>query len=169
MAIQFIEGDATAPWCSGPRIIVHVVNDGGGWGRGFVLALSARWKEPEQAYRAWSKSKSQLAAPFALGEVQFVEVEAGLWVANLVGQHGTRVSDGVPPVRYEAIRRGLASVRRFAGEQGASVHMPRIGCGLAGGRWEEVGRIVMEELAAHGVEVSVYDPPAISRAPPDRT
>jgi hypothetical protein len=42
----------------------------------------------------------------------------------------------------------------------ATVHMPRIGCGLAGGRWEEVGAIVEEELASRGVAVTVYDLPS---------
>jgi hypothetical protein len=41
----------------------------------------------------------------------------------------------------------------------ASVHMPRIGCGLAGGDWEVVGKIVEEELANTGVPVTVYDFP----------
>ena len=36
-------------------------------------------------------------------------------------------------------------------------HMPRIGCGLAGGKWEQVGPIVEETLAAAGVNVVVYD------------
>jgi hypothetical protein len=35
--------------------------------------------------------------------------------------------------------------------------MPRIGCGLAGGKWEEVGKIVEEELVNRGVTVTVYD------------
>jgi hypothetical protein len=33
-----------------------------------------------------------------------VPVEDQLWVANLVGQHDIRPHQGVPPVRYEAIR-----------------------------------------------------------------
>jgi hypothetical protein len=35
--------------------------------------------------------------------------------------------------------------------------MPRIGCGLAGGKWEEIGKIVEEEVANIGVSVTVYD------------
>jgi hypothetical protein len=35
--------------------------------------------------------------------------------------------------------------------------MPRIGCGLAGGRWEMIEPLVTEELERHGVEVTVYD------------
>ena len=147
--IRYLKGDATAPAGDEPRIIVHVCNDRGGWGRGFVLALSKRWKEPEAAHRRMGSR--------SLGDVGFVEVEPSLWVANLIGQHGTRPSKGVPPVRYDAIRRGLAQVRGFALERSASVHMPRIGCGLAGGTWDEVEPIILEELDAHGVAVTVYD------------
>lgn len=35
--------------------------------------------------------------------------------------------------------------------------MPRIGCGLAGGRWEEIGPIVEETLCEESVSVTVYD------------
>jgi hypothetical protein len=38
--------------------------------------------------------------------------------------------------------------------------MPRIGCGLAGGKWEVVGKIVEEELLRSGVPVTVYDLPS---------
>jgi hypothetical protein len=37
--------------------------------------------------------------------------------------------------------------------------MPRIGCGLAGGKWEEISKIVEEELAQHGLFVTVLDLP----------
>lgn len=37
--------------------------------------------------------------------------------------------------------------------------MPRIGCGLAGGIWDEVGLLVEETLAGRGVAVFVYDLP----------
>jgi O-acetyl-ADP-ribose deacetylase (regulator of RNase III) len=159
MKVDYVIGDATSPVGEGPRIIVHVCNDVGGWGAGFVLAISRRWPEPESAYRGWHRDGEPLA--FELGQVQFVEVEQDLWVANLIGQRGLRREGGKPPVRYEAIRAGLAAVREFARQHGASVHMPRIGCGLAGGSWDEVTRIVEDELTTHAIQVAVYDlPPA---------
>jgi O-acetyl-ADP-ribose deacetylase (regulator of RNase III) len=133
----------------------------GGWGRGFVLALSRRWPEPERRYRAWYRGEEEL--PFALGEVQFVCVEENLWVANLIGQHGLNRRADVPPVRYEAIRAGLGRVADFAHKENASVHMPRIGCGLAGGEWHVVERIIQEELTASGVAVTVYELPEEAR------
>ena len=63
----------------------------------------------------------------------------------------------VPPVRYEAIESGLGFVRERALADGASVHMPRIGCGLAGGDWARVESIVKATLVDAGVAVTVYD------------
>lgn len=43
---NYLTGDATAPGGTGTRIIAHVCNDIGHWGKGFVLAISKRWPEP---------------------------------------------------------------------------------------------------------------------------
>ena len=153
--IRYLKGDATDPQASGPKIIAHVCNDLGGWGKGFVLAISARWPQPEAAYRAWHKAGA--AGGFALGAVQFVPVRSDILVANLIGQHGLRGGSKGPPVRYEAIETGLATIGEKAVELGASVHMPRIGCGLAGGKWEQVEPLIERTLSARGVAVTVYD------------
>lgn len=65
-------------------------------------------------------------------------------------------SKGVP-VRYEAIDRALAVVGDHAIALGASVHMPRIGCGPAGGRWSRVEPLITERLVRRGIPVTVYD------------
>src|ERR1043165_4687945 len=122
MKLNFIIGDATQPTGEGQKIIVHVCNDIGGWGRGFVVALSKRWPEPEQRYRAWHRGEEKM--PFTLGEVQFVQVSEFVWVANLIGQRDVHTVDGVPPVRYEAILKGLRRVAEEARQLSASVHMP---------------------------------------------
>lgn len=54
--INYLKGDATNPEISGNKIIAHICNDVGGWGKGFVVAVSKRWKEPELSYREWYKS-----------------------------------------------------------------------------------------------------------------
>ena len=154
-SIAYIVGDATVPKGDGPKIVVHVCNDVGGWGRGFVLALSRRWPEPERRYRAWHRGED--SQPFALGQVQFVKVRPDIWVANLIGQHDIYTSGGIAPIRYDAVREGLHRVSAEAKKLGASIHMPRIGCGLAGGRWEEMCPIIEQELAAQGISVTVYD------------
>lgn len=77
--------------------------------------------------------------------------------ANMIGQHGMGRKRGQPPIRYEAVEEGLRRVAEFATERNAAVHMPRIGCGLAGGSWEEIAPIIDRSLVASGVEVTVYD------------
>jgi O-acetyl-ADP-ribose deacetylase (regulator of RNase III) len=149
--IEYLHGDATRPATPGPKLIVHVCNDGGAWGAGFVLAVSKRWPQPKSRYREWHGRGD---GSFKLGEVQPVKVEQDTWVVNMIGQ--VRYSDdGGPPIRYGALRSCLREVARLAMKLGASVHMPRIGCGLAGGSWDMVGPIVEQEL--HDLQVLVYD------------
>ena len=152
--ITYTKGDATGPLSPGNKIIVHVCNDVGGWGKGFVLAISKRWPEPEKAYRQWFKDKTD----FTLGEVQFVQVEEDIWIANLIGQHKMNKDEqGNAPIRYEAIKQGLQKVASFAIENTASVHMPRIGCGLAGGSWDRIEPIIHETLGDIETAIVVYD------------
>ena len=154
MEILYIKGDATAPIGLGVKVITHICNDIGGWGKGFVLALSKKWKMPEEAYRQWYKSQEE----FTLGAEQFVNVENELYVANTIGQHGIyKDSKGLPPIRYDAVRQCLKEVALFAIDHKASVHMPRIGCGLAGGKWELMEQIIKEELITKEIAVTVYD------------
>jgi O-acetyl-ADP-ribose deacetylase (regulator of RNase III) len=153
--IEYVRGDATTPLGKGPKVIAHVCNDLGGWGKGFVLAVSRRWSEPEAAYRRWHRERA--GNDFGLGAVQVVQVERLVWVANMVGQRGTRTGSKGVPVRYEAIDTALGALAGRAAELGASVHMPRIGCGLAGGRWERVEPLVVARLAGRGIPVTVYD------------
>lgn len=157
MNINYTIGDATDPLRDRPGVIVHVCNDIGAWGKGFVMALSQRWTQPEHDFRAWAKGDGPL--PYELGQVQIVPVGERLWVANLVGQHDIRRRQGLPPVRYEAIQQGLGRVAQEALRSDAAVHMPRIGCGLAGGTWDKIEPIIEAELTGKGVPVFVYDLP----------
>lgn len=147
MRIKYTIGDATRPRGDGIRIICHICNDMGAWGAGFVLALSARWKEPEEMYRE-SPDRS-------LGNVQVVEVEDDILVANMIAQHNIYPdATGLPPIRYSAVRKCLTAVNNLANEIGATLHMPRIGSGLAGGRWEDIEKIIEDTVT---VNVTVYD------------
>lgn len=150
--ITYIQGDATSPQAKGPKIIAHVCNDRGGWGKGFVLALSKRWAQPEQSYRKWYHSRDG----FALGAIQLVQVRPDISVANMVAQWGYKTGSKGPPIRYEALRRCLERLAVEAEARKASVHMPRIGCGLAGGSWDLVCPIVEETLQDHAVYVYDY-------------
>lgn len=108
MAITYIKGDATHPVGDGNKIIVHICNDVGAWGAGFVVALSARWDAPEIQYRDWHHGIP--SQPFELGQVQLVRTEADVWVANCLAQHELGARCGVPPIRYDALKDCLCRV-----------------------------------------------------------
>jgi O-acetyl-ADP-ribose deacetylase (regulator of RNase III) len=154
-SITYLKGDATCPQAAGNKIICHVCYDRGGWGKGFVVALSKRWPGPEADYRAWHRDRAE--NDFALGSVRFVQVESTVWVANMVAQHGMTGGSHGPPIRYSAVGECLEKVASKAQEWQASIHMPRIGCGLAGGKWEEIEPILINTLVEKNISVTVYD------------
>ena len=156
MEIKYIRGDATRPIGEGRKIIIHCCNSIGVWGKGFVLALSARWKQPETEYRKWSKGYIP-GLRFELGAVQFVKVEDDIVVGNMIGQKGVRGQGKVPPIRYAAIAKCLTKIASAAEKNNASVHCPRFGAGLAKGKWEIIEVYLRDLLCAKDIPVTVYD------------
>lgn len=148
---------------------MHICNNLGGWGAGFVLALSKRWSEPERQYRKWFRDgDSQRFEVFALGNVGWAMVEPGLWVANMIAQTGYGKSGShqhkteeeeadLPPIRYEALRTCLFKVAESARIKGSTIHAPRIGCGLAGGSWDKIEPLIQETMP--DLQIYIYDLP----------
>lgn len=149
--IKYVEGDATKPLGDGRKVIVHCVNDIGIWGRGFVLALSKRWPSVEESYRDWHSDGGCV-----LGGMLLVEAETNIYVANVVGQKGIARAGNRIPIRYEALEFGLFKLAHDIDED-TTLHMPRIGCGLAGGSWDKVEPIIGRTLGRFNI--TVYDLP----------
>ena len=144
MELHYIKGNALEPIGENNKIIVHCCNDIGAWGAGFVMAISNKWKKPEKFYREMDER--------ILGDVQFVSVETNIDIANIIGQEGIRPNElGVSPIRYSAIATALKEVNKYAKSINATIHMPRMGCGLAGGQWS-----IMEAVIKASVDVDVY-------------
>lgn len=172
--INYRVGDATRPEGDGPMVIAHICNDIGAWGSGFVMALSRRDRQPELCYRQWYEGSGPATdASFKLGQIQLTrynpwpelisESQSTLYVANMIAQRGIRHDMTAPPaVHYSALDECLGRVARVASHMPASVHMPRIGCGLGGGDWESVEKIINDVLIAHGIPVTVYDLPGMT-------
>lgn len=156
--LTIVRGDATTPRHGiEPAILAHITNDRGAWGRGFVLAVSSRWPHIRTAYQSWYRNGQD--AGFALGAVQLVQATESVWIANMVAQHGLRPTAGVSPIRYDALELCLTRLAEHASRLNASVHMPRIGTGLAGGRWEQIEPRIRRALCERGIPVTVYDLP----------
>jgi O-acetyl-ADP-ribose deacetylase (regulator of RNase III) len=155
--VKYLKGDATQPVGNGPKIIVHVCNDIGGWGAGFVLALNRMSSKPQQAYRTTFKNRITPFLP--LGTIEVVSLGDGLYVCNMVAQHGTVSKLNPKPISYIALEACLINLAQWIDdyEFEATVHMPRIGCGLAGGDWTVVESIIDRTLTLQDIDVTVYD------------
>lgn len=153
--IRYLKGDATSPQSPGPKVIAHICNDLGGWGKGFVLAISRRWPAPEADYRDWHRHRA--GNDFGLGAIRLIQVRPDTWVANMVGQHGLRRGSAGPPIRYDAVERCLIALATQARSREASVHLPRIGTGLAGGSWPRIEPLIVAALSDQDIPVTVYD------------
>jgi len=156
-SIEFVFGDATKPAGDDLRVIIHVVSDGAMiWGGGgFAAAVRRTWSHAQEEFREWV---SQQRENLSLGRVHLSSIQEGVQVASIVAQRGYGPSDK-PRIRYGALRQGLSEVARVAADAHASVHMPRIGTGMAGGSWELVEELVRDAFAPTGLHVTVYDLP----------
>lgn len=158
--ITYVVGDATNPkvdegYCF---LIAHICNDIGAWGKGFVVPLGQRFPEAKALYQGWFKNVCRDKGAYA-GEVQFVPTSDGNIIANMVAQRGIfNANDGTPPIRYEWLDKCLAKLATFCMAFNArAIHIPRIGCGLAGGTWDKVEPLLRKNLTERGISVIVYD------------
>lgn len=124
----------------------------GSWVHGALQRLSPA---PKASYLDAIKQTK----PRSLGVMSLAKVNPSLFVANVIAQRGLRSHAHPIVIDYAALEKCLTDLAPLAADWGASAHMPRIGCGLAGGDWHTVEAILERTLCAGGVPVYVYDLP----------
>lgn len=144
--IHYIKGDATNPIGNGEKVIIHICNNIGAWGAGFVVALSNKWPTTKSSYLNWKNP--------TLCMIQKLKVEQDIFVINMIAQNNIRSKNNPTPIRYDALEACLIKVVLNI-PTNASIHMPRIGCGLAGGSWDKVEKIINKTIQLN--QVYVYD------------
>lgn len=154
--IQYKGGDATDPRPTGGyRIIAHLVNDKTPvWGGAFARAVKKRWGSAQVDFEQWARAEK---GNLALGKLRVVEVVDKVAVATMVAQRGYGESTK-PRIRYTALKTALDELAEIAAKQNATVHMPKIGSGQAGGNWDIISELVEDALCDRGIEVFVYSP-----------
>ncbi len=153
LQIEYLFGDARKPRGTGKRLIAHIVNDGAAkWGGGFALEVAKEWSFIQDEFQEWV---DQDRGNLTLGNVHSAEISDDLSIVHMVAQRGYGPS-GQPRIRYAALSDALSQLREIAARQGASVHMPRIGTGQAGGNWELIRDLIDEHLVRRGIPVFVY-------------
>jgi hypothetical protein len=155
--IQYLIGDATRPRGDGKKIVAQVVNDATPrWGGGFARVVANRWRAAQDDFIAWTQQDS---SHLRLGHHRLFSVDPDLSVFHMIAQHGYGPSPK-PRIRYLHLEACLSALSTIGQEQSASVHMPRIACGQAGGNWAVVSELIDDLLCRKGVEVTVYDLPS---------
>jgi O-acetyl-ADP-ribose deacetylase (regulator of RNase III) len=102
-----------------------------------------------------------------LGQIDYLKMDIAtadptedqdpLWVVNSYTQYaGTWIRVGDGALDYIALRAALRKINmRWPGH---TIGLPKIGCGLAGGDWEKVKKIIGEELKDMFVIIVKYKP-----------
>lgn len=159
---EYRVGDVTDfPDGDTPVVIAHVVTDSSrAWGRrGVAGALTTRFPAAARAFHSWSVADP---ANLTLGNVHFGRASTPsrqVFIASLVAQRG--YGPGVSSrLDYAALRTGLRSVAEHAVREGASVHLPRVGAGQAGGRWDLISEAITDTLVHAGAPVVIYTLPS---------
>lgn len=150
--------DSGAP---GPVVVAHVVNDAArAWGtRGVAAVLRRSCPDAASAFRYWSIASDD---NLTLGNVHQVEIGVRdnlVTVVSLVAQQGFGAS-ATSRLSYVGLAEALDKLAAIAARKEATVHLPRIGAGQAGGRWDLIEATIERTLLSRRVPVVVYTKPA---------
>ena len=151
-----LRGDALEPRGEERRFIAHIVNDKTpNWGAGFGRAVKAKYPSVQRDFREWVNREPR---NFTLGKIHVSKISDTLSIVHMIAQHG--YGESVKPrIRYQALTSCLEELAKVAADQQATVHVPRIGTGYAGGNWPYILELIDEFLAKSGIDVIIYTLP----------
>ena len=124
--MEYIQGDITHE-TSG--LIIHGVNCQGKMGSGVALAIKMKWPVVYTRYMEHVQGRE------ALGKVQFIPIEDGLYIGNCWTQEFFG-NDGKIYADRGALRRCLFQALAFCETHGLELKTPKIASGLAGLNWD---------------------------------
>lgn len=169
--IKIFKGDLLG---SKADFIIHQTNCVGVMGAGIALQIANQFPQVQVEYLKYLRHcKKNKIDP--LGTVQYVPSEiwaVGLvdtmknetitecrsmqfqYIVNLFGQRDTGAG---LQTDYVAIRKAFADIKEKAESINATIALPyKIGCGLGGGDWNEVYKIINEVFGDSQVDVEIW-------------
>lgn len=143
--IKYITGDLLA---SDADFIAHGCNAVGGFGSGVAGQIAKQFPRVKHAY-----IERHHTLGHELGDVHFVYRgdKPGKYIVNCITQQEYYPRDRVH-ADYEAIETCMRKVKDYA--NGRTIAIPKIGCGLAGGSWKIVEKILNKIFSDR--EILVY-------------
>ncbi len=146
MPFKIIKGDLFDYAKKG--VIAHGVNCRNAFGSGFAGQIAKKYPRVKERYHVY---------PFKeLGNIQWVLVSENLCVANCFIQDNY----GLPFPKLERHIKYSSLVYCLEELEGGvtDIHMPVIGCGLAGGDWKIVKELLKDIFEDSDTNVTVYIP-----------
>ena len=130
-------------------VIAHGANCFKMMGAGIALQIKRQFND------AYVKDFNDKRSPLQrLGDFTYVRYKHGdniLSVFNLYSQF-----EGGPNLDYTALELSLKKLARTI-EPNSKVGLPQIGCGIAGGDWKKVKKIIKRVLSEHNVTIVIFD------------
>ena len=146
--LQYKDGDILE---AEEKIICHQTNCLGIMGAGLALQIARKYPEVDRKYRDFCIDYGEWNF---LGQTQLVNTHDDKIIANCFGQK--RPGFG-KQTDYKALRTCLKAVEEFANQNKFSVAIPyKIGCGLAGGDWNIVEKIIKDIFEMSPIQATIY-------------
>lgn len=123
-------------------VIVHGCNAQGAYGSGVAGQIRKKWPNAYEGYMLLIEHYG-IGDPSCLGEISWCPVGEGIVVGNMVTQRYYGY-DGRKYVDYTAVQDAFENLIESAVNLNLPkvINFPKIGCGLAGGDWEIVSKII---------------------------
>lgn len=151
--IQIINGDIFNAFNDGCNVICHQVNCQGSMNAGLAEEIAKRWPEVKRDYQnlCMENGINQL-----LGTYIFTPIEEG-GIVSIFGQAYYGRDKNRCYTSYGALARAFHLIHECLHVKKIAVPYG-IGCGLAGGDWNVVMKIISNEFnyADHGPDVVIY-------------
>ena len=141
--IKIVDGDILQ---ASENILAHQVNCMGVMGGGIAKQIKDKYPSVFDQY-----SKFFINNKFtALGKCQIVKAEDDKYIANLFGQY--KFGRDKQYTDYKALEEALFSLKVSAKDHNKSIAIPyNVGCGLAGGSWDIVYKIIEDVFSDYDV------------------
>ena len=148
--IKYIEGDLVRD-AEQFELIGHCCNCQNTMGSGIAPLIKAKFPEAYEVDCATTKGDK-----LKLGSISHT-VDNTPIVVNIYGQYGYwGRKEGKMDLDYDALRSGFKLIKQnFSGKR---MGFPMLGSGLAGGDWNVIENIIIEELEGEDVTIVKFNP-----------
>lgn len=149
--MEKVKGDLIVKSLNGEfNVIIHGCNCFNIMGAGIAKQVKCSFPEAYELDQNTIKGDKN-----KLGTISYCYIERyKLFVVNAYTQYN--YGSGLQ-VDYEAIRKCFIRIKQIFGNKNYKIAMPKIGCGLGGGDWDIIKKIISEEMLGERLTLVYYN------------